>query len=898
MKLFRRLAPLLCAFALTAHGQLVRQPNTTLTLPADLPSATGYQLENALGTLTFSAPMGTAVIPGDKTRLFVAQRGGIIRMVSNLGGTPASATYLNINTLLGAGETLRNDSENGLLSMVVHPQFATNGILFVYYSLQVVEGSNTRLFQRLHKIVVANPAANTATNASDRTHAPVLTILDPDTNHNGGDLAFGPDGYLYLSLGDGGSGGDFYDNARYINKSYWGKLIRLDVDTAAANLAPNPHTQASTTFPSAIHPGMFRVPADNPFIGRTTWNGATISATSVRTEIYATGLRNPFRFSFDPPTGRLFLGDVGQGIYEEVDIVTKGADLGWSWREGFRPYASPPAPQAQPAGYAPLDPIYAYDHTNDTNGPFEPDNDPVIWGSAITGGMVYRGNQLTELNGAYLFADYNSGFLVALRENNGVWTGQRLLTKQGLVDFGPDPRNGETLLCDLSAGIVWRIARTATTGDQPPARLSLTGAFTDLATLTPQPGLVAYAPRVSFWSDNAEKARWFAIRNSTDTVGFNATANWTLPTGMVWVKHFEIDVPGKTPLRRKLETRFLVKTATDVYGLSYRWREDQSEADLVVEEGLSAPVATGAAQQWRFPSRAECRTCHTAQSGHALSFNTRQMNRDHLFGTQTQNQIAALSAAGYFSAVVPNVQTLPALPDPADANQSLEARVRSYLMVNCSQCHQPNGAAPTNWDARIATSTDLAGLIRGPLANPFGDAANRFAVPNDLGHSMVYRRLQGNDVPRMPPLATNERDLAAEFLISAWITQSLPARQSFADWQTLHFGAPTAPAAVPTFDADRDGQTNGQEFLQGTLPTTPNIPPTMTTSFLNNEIRITFLQPANRAARVETSTDLTHWNLWDVPGNTLQYPATDTQRTLTAPMDAESRYFRLRLEDL
>ncbi len=903
----------------TGHAQLVRQANTTLTLPANLPAATGYTTENALGTLSFAAPMVTAYPAGETNRLFVAERSGTIQCVSALGTTPVKSSYLNLTSLLIAGQTLRTDGENGFLSLVFHPNFATNGTFFVYFSIDV----GGVLFQRLHQVSVTNPSANTAVIFS---HKPLLTVLDRDTNHNGGDLHFGADGFLYLTLGDEGGGGDNRNNARFINHrndatarrpGFWGQLLRLAVEEnaktapgifAAGALAPNAHTQNSVAFPSALH-GNYRVPADNPFIGYTLWHSVAIPAGTLRTEIYATGLRNPFRWNFDPPTGRIFIGDVGQGIYEEINIVKKGDDLGWSWREGLHQYFSPPAPTTPPAppvagnppgtGFSRVDPIYEYDHTADGNG-----NDAVISGSSITGGIVCRGSRLTELYGTYIFADYNSGFIAALTEQaNGTWTGARLATDSGIVDFGVDPRNGDVIFCDLNAGSVRRLARSGTTGANPPATLSATGAFSNLATLTPNAGLVDYEQNVPFWSDYATKSRWFAIKNLTDTVGFSANGNWTLPTGMVWVKHFDIETTRGVPAtRRRLETRFLVKTATDVYGLSYKWRPDQLEADLVAENGLSELIpASSPAQIWRYPSRSECRACHTGVAGFALSFNTRQMNNDHVFGAQTLNQIAALRdaqtsgalPASYFTAgTAPAVtNTLPFLAEAGDGTKSYEFRVRSYLSVNCVQCHQPGGPATGNWDARVTTPTDAANLINGLLVNNGGDTANRFAVPNDTAHSMVLTRLQGAGAPRMPPFGSNELDPVAIQLLTDWITLELPTRESLAQWQTRNFGSP----APLTGDADFDGQTNGFEFLTGTDPLNANGRWTLSAQLVGGNYEVTFPQTENRAVLVETSLDLQTWSLWDVPGNQPMFTFEGAMRTITGSANGDQQYFRARL---
>jgi glucose/arabinose dehydrogenase len=907
-----RLLILLLFVTLPAAAQLIREANTTMTFPADLPSATGYTTVNAFGTMTFTAPMMTAFPAGETNRVFVAERAGTIQCVHSLDAVPTKVGYLNLTSLLLSGETLRTDGENGLLALVFHPNFASNRTLYVYFSME----AGGTLFQRLHQVTVASASANTATI---QQHKPILTILDRDTNHNGGDLAFGADGFLYLSLGDEGGGGDNRNNARFINTinvsgtrrtGFWGQLIRIAVEVdpvgqpgvfPAGTLLPNAAPQNSTVFPSSTH-GNHRVPADNPFIGFTSWHNLPIDPATVRTEIYATGLRNPFRFNIDGPTQRIFLGDVGQGIWEEMDLIVKGGDYGWSWREGAHVYNSPPAPTTPPpVGFDPIDPIYEYDHTNDGVG-----NDAVIYGTVVIGGIIYRGNQLTELAGKLIFADtYGGGGLIAaLTETSpGVWTGQRLTTRSQIVDFGLDPRDGEPLLTSL-LGTVYKLARSGTSGPPPPATLSAAGVFSDLASLTPQPGIVSYAPNVDFWSDHAHKRRWFSIRNLTDTVAFSPAGNWTFPTGMVWVKHFDFDLTrGNPATRRKLETRVLVKTATDVYGLSYQWNNlgsgTQTDATLVAEAGASVVIpGASPAQTWRFPSRSECKSCHTPAGGFALSFHTRQMNRTNLFGAQNLNQISALSGAGYFSAPVSGVNLLPAYARADDASASLEWRVRSYLAVNCVQCHQPGGPALGNWDARSTVPTDAAGLINGALVNVFGDSANRWCVPGDPAHSMALQRIAGNGVPRMPPLGTSERDLTAEQLLTDWINTVLPARQSFAQWQVANFGSTTAPEAQPGFDGEGDGADNAEEFLRGTSPVVPNVPLAPVLSEVGGNFILQFTQPANRSVLVETTTDFATWSLWDVPGNAPSFPAANLPRTLIGPAAGPNQYFRLRLGEL
>lgn len=876
---------------MSANGQLTRVANTTLNLPATLPSATGYTTENALGSITFSQPMGVATIPGETNRLFVWQRGGVMRVVSNLSTTPVAANYFNLTSVLASGESLAGDGEHGFLAAEFHPDFATNRTLYVYFSIRISEGGN-KDFQRLHRIVLSSATANNPTITS---HEALLTILDRDNNHNGGSLGFGPDGYLYLSTGDEGQGGDTRNNARFITQNpavqrtgFWGQMLRLDVDSRPGNLTPQAHQQNSTRFASAVHAGRYLIPADNPFIGRTTWHNLTIDPAMIRTEIWATGLRNPFRWSFDNPTGRLFLGDVGQGAYEEIDIIEAGKDYGWSWREGFHEFNSPPAPQdPPPQGFNPTDPIYEYARSD--NG--------VLSGNCVTGGAVYRGNRLTELFGDYIFSDYNNGAIVALRQSGSTWTARRLATDNFIVHFGHDPRNGDLIFCDIGSGEVKRLARSGTSGTAPPATLSAAGVFSDLSALTPHAGIVPYDVNVPFWSDHAIKRRWFSIPNTTDTVTYSRDTNWTLPTGMVWIKHFDIETErGNAATRRKLETRLLVKTTGGTYGLSYRWRADQTNADLVAEGGMDDPLSitvggSAVTQTWRFPSRGECMTCHTPSGGHALSFNTRQLNREKLYNVQELNQLTALGNAGYFANSVTDVHTLPAFAPASDETQSLEWRVRSYFAVNCSQCHQPGGPATGNWDARATVELDAAAIINGVLSNPAGDAANRFAVPGDVAHSVVLKRLQG--VPsRMPPLGSNVIDQESVDLLTDWINNRLPSRRTFAQWQVERFGEPVPPRAAAGEDPDGDGISNMAEYLAGTRPETGD-PSLLRMRREGARVLFDFTLPADRSMIIETSGTLGagSWVPWDVPGNEPQFPAIGGPRTLDLPAPAEERRF-------
>ena len=302
---------------------------------------------------------------------------------------------------------------------------------------------------------------------------------------------------------------------------------------------------------------------------------------------------------------------------KEIDKIILGGNYGWNYREGTLagPRANPPPTASFIA------PIWDYSHSV---------------GQSVTGGIVARGPRDPTLYGHYLFADFSSGRIWSLRpDDTRPVTSDRvklLATSFGISSFGVDPATGEVLLANLNEGSVRRLVASPNQGGVTfPATLSATGAFTSVATLSPAPGLVAYEPNVSFWSDHAKKRRWFALRDTTSRFGFSPDGNWSLPTGAVWVKHFDLELRrGDPSTARRIETRFLVKTDTGSYGLSYRWNEAQTDASLVGEEGADQTFTiteNGLArtQTWRFPSRAECLACHTPVGGHALSFNTRQL---------------------------------------------------------------------------------------------------------------------------------------------------------------------------------------------------------------------------------------------------------------------------------
>lgn len=349
-------------------------------------------LTNAFPNLTFSRPLDFQSPDDGTNRVFVAEQGGTIKVFENDEAVTAAASFLDIS-----GRTA-STSELGLLGFAFHPDYNSNGFVYVTYT-------PSEDLSVISRFKVSTTDSNKIDESSETI---LLQIPQPFTSHNGGQLAFGADGYLYIASGDGGGAGDPSGNAQNLG-NLLGKILRIDVDNNENGLN-------------------YAIPSDNPFIDNLT----------ARPEIFAFGLRNPWRFSFDRQTNTLWTGDVGQGKIEEINTIEKGGNYGWNILEGTSCYL-----ESNCDTNGTIAPVFEYNH--DAND------------KSVTGGYVYRGSALPELNGYYVYGDFISGRIWALDKDG---TNQLLLeTGLSITSFGTDANN-ELYVCSFD-GKIYRLSTKA-----------------------------------------------------------------------------------------------------------------------------------------------------------------------------------------------------------------------------------------------------------------------------------------------------------------------------------------------------------------------------------------------------------------------------------------------------
>jgi uncharacterized repeat protein (TIGR03806 family) len=688
-------------------GLDARPSNTMCVAPAKTANNAGstISLQRVFAGVSFDQPLAMMQAPGDDTRWFVLQKTGAVRVFANQPNVTTASDFLAL--------AVNSSGEGGLLGMAFHPNWATNHQAFVSFT----EGSP------MVSVIARFTTAVGGATLDSSTRQNVFRVNQPYTNHNGGNIAFGPDGNLYIGFGDGGSSGDPQGHGQNTT-DVLGDFLRLNVDTL-------PYT----------------IPPDNPFAQTGAMCGPDPhAATGNCKEIYASGVRNPWRWSFDSSTGELWAGDVGQDAYEEIDKITRGGNFGWNCREGTHAFNNC---ATNPSNF--VEPVIDYGRSD---------------GNSVTGGYVYRGSALPALAGVYLFADYGSGRIWRLTSNgSGGYTKTQLLdTTLAISSFGQG-NDGELYVVDINGGALYKIVDGGggSSGSPVPTLLSDTGCVNTQNPSQPAASLIPYAPAAGFWSDGAAKDRWLAIPNGT-SIAVGSDGDFTFPNGSVLVKNFRLN--GSL-----IETRLFMRHPDgDWAGYTYEWNAQQTNATLVT----GGKTSTVGGQSWRFPSGAECDRCHTQAAGYVLGAEAAQLNHDFVYTStgRTANELRTLDHVTLFTTPLGDPANQPVMPDPTDAAAPLGQRARAYLHTNCSQCHRPGGGTPSSMDLRYATLlSSTAACDAPPQSGDLGiGAAARIIAPGSPSNSVLVGRANRRDASGMPPLASNIVDSAGVTLLQQWIT--------------------------------------------------------------------------------------------------------------------------------
>jgi glucose/arabinose dehydrogenase/mono/diheme cytochrome c family protein len=587
----------------------------------------------------------------------------------------------------------RDISESGLVSIAIDPDFQANPHLYTVRSIP--PSGAGRYIARVARFTWDGARFDPA---SERV---ILDVPQFDITHSINHVAFGADAMLYVSLGD--------QRATAVNAQdpsrLPGKLLRLDVRGGVP----------------------YVVPSDNPFIA----TGAP--------EVYAIGFRNPWRFTVDPIDGEIFVGDVGQDRREEISRLVLGGNYGWPDREGSLCFFREPCEDPR---Y--LDPLMEATH---------------IEVRSVVAGYRYRRSDLPSLRDRVLYADFVSG---------SVWSfdpdaGDSRLEVEGtfMITSFTQSEDGHHHVVRYDptgdAGGLYRLVAAPETPSDFPRLLSETGCVDPEDPRVFREGMVRFAPIAPLWSDDANKARAFAIPDGT-AIGVGSDGDLDLPVGSVVVKHFGYG-------ERLHETRVLMRGAAGWAGYAYRWNEAGTDAELL-EGRLSEDLTSGV--RWQYPGRSDCFTCHTSAAGGTLGLEVAQLDDTTLEGLLTD---------GYVDRRITDLAMLratsrPALVDPA-LEGDVEDRARSYLHANCSGCHRPGGPGRGMIDLRYETPFRATGLCNTePLERLWDEvvwAEQRLLVPGRPEYSTVYMRPNVRGIFRMPPLGTDVVDDDSVALIGAWI---------------------------------------------------------------------------------------------------------------------------------
>ncbi len=700
-----------------------RTPWTTSKIIGTPDPPSPYRIEQAFPHLNFKAPTFLTQAPGS-SRWYLGELNGKIFSFADSPDVKQPDTDLFVDL------KKHIDRVSHIYGMTFHPEFQQNHYVYIFYLHGEGYSGNDRVSQ--FQVTQTNPPRCDPSTEQ-------LMIEWPTGGHNGGCVKFGPDGYLYISAGDGASPSppDQFNTGQDIS-DIKASILRIDVN------------RSEGTRPYAV-------PQDNPFVDHA----------NARPEVWAYGFRNPWKMSFDSVTGDLWVGDVGWDMWEMVFRVERGGNYGWSIVEGGQPIRSDITP-----GPTPVRLPVAIHPRNEFR--------------SITGGYVYHGTLLPNLEGTYLYGDYVTGQLWGLRYDGKQVTSKRELvdTRFPIIACAVD-HDGEFYIVDYGGGGIYRLHPNDASIVNPhfPTSLSDTGLFSSVADHQLAAGVVPYSINAEPWADGAVSQRALAIPNR-EQVGIykqdqllQGQRNGALhfPHNSVLVKTLSLNLVSNEILAvRPVETQILHRDGDVWRGYTFAWMEDGSDALLVPAAGARRVVqvadsdAPGGSRQqtWQFSGRRECQICHTVRSGGLLGFKTDQLS--HGAGQTEASQLQTLTDIGMFSEPVSAASN--PLTSPTDLTISLEQRTRSYLDVNCSHCHGNGNAGTAQFRLQHRLSLAQTGLLNSVLnQGDFGILEPRILAPGDPYRSIIYYRMAKLGKGRMPHIGSYILDEAGVRLIHDWI---------------------------------------------------------------------------------------------------------------------------------
>lgn len=608
-----------------------------------------------------------------------------------------------------------------------HPDFATNGQIFI----SVHGPAEVDRFQRRVQVwrFVFDRKSEEAPVYGDGQ----LIIEWPSRGHTGGALAFDDEGLLYLTSGDGTSDSDNNLTGQNLSVLH-AKVLRLDVDHPDGDKA-------------------YSIPPDNPFLDRE----------NVLPETFAYGLRNPWRSDWDQRLQRLWVGNNGQDRLEQVYLIERGGNYGWSVYEGSRIFYEGRERGADPI----LPPTAEHDHGESRS---------------LTGGIVYTGKKYPDLENAYLYGDHSTGKIWAVLHDGEkvVWNKEIADTTLKITEFGVDPASGDILISsheNVPAGGLYRLApnKKPSTSESFPAKLSDTGLFESVSHHKTVKELLPYSVIVPEWVDGASIDRFLLLPEGNPHIVFAPRRGWMMPDGTVAMQTVSVE-EGKA--QRRVETRILLKQENEWSAYSYLWNKEQTDAELVGAKGVEVDFGN---RKWTVPSRSDCMVCHSRAANFVLGLQTSQMNRDHDYGGgYVRNQLEVMDELGFFlrkdakkrtSTMRDPIEKQPRLSDPFNPKEDLNLRARSYLHASCSHCHVESGGGNAKMDLRdfvedekfnvfdVEPSHGDQGL--GPLA--------KLIALGDPSQSVLINRCSKLGSGRMPPMGSSTPDARSIGLLMEWI---------------------------------------------------------------------------------------------------------------------------------